>query len=188
LLSLLKTRKLFSVSVFFALIIFTLMLFRPFVPNFLGDVYGYGDLEIGILGSVSFFGSAVLGILLGRLGDLSRKTYSVAASMIICCSSLILLIAFGNFSLLLVAFFLAGGSYVMWSLMSAIISPLAPEHIRARWISIPQAVVMLTSFTAPYIGGLLYDISPYYPLYLAIVLTLPLALLASTKRFERQQS
>lgn len=186
--NLLKTRKILSVSIFFALIMFTLMLFRPFVPNFLGDMYGYGDLEIGILGSVSFFGSAVLGILLGRFGDRSRKTYAIATSMILCCSSLTLLIASGNFLLLLVAFFLAGGSYVMWSLMGAIVSPLAPERIKARWISIPQAVVMLTSFIAPYVGGLLYDVSPYYPMLVATAATPLLALLATTRRFEEDQS
>ena len=70
---LLRTRKLLILSVFFALIMFTLMLFRPYVTPFLGDVYGYGNFEIGILGSVSFFGSAVLGILLGRLGDKTKK-------------------------------------------------------------------------------------------------------------------
>lgn len=186
--NLLKTRKILSVSIFFALIMFTLMLFRPFVPNFLGDMYGYGDLEIGILGSVSFFGSAVLGILLGRFGDRSRKTYAIATSMILCCSSLTLLIASGNFLLLLVAFFLAGGSYVMWSLMGAIVSPLAPERIKARWISIPQAVVMLASFISPYVGGLLYDVSPYYPMLVATAATPLLALLATTRRFEEDQS
>ncbi len=186
--NLLKTRKILSVSIFFALIMFTLMLFRPFVPNFLGDMYGYGDLEIGILGSVSFFGSAVLRILLGRFGDRSRKTYAIATSMILCCSSLTLLIASGNFLLLLVAFFLAGGSYVMWSLMGAIVSPLAPERIKARWISIPQAVVMLASFISPYVGGLLYDVSPYYPMLVATAATPLLALLATTRRFEEDQS
>ncbi|MGC9345639.1 MAG: MFS transporter, partial [Candidatus Bathyarchaeales archaeon] len=53
---LLRTRKLLRLSIFFALTMFILMLFRPFVPQFLADVYGYGDFEIGVLGSVSFFG------------------------------------------------------------------------------------------------------------------------------------
>jgi MFS family permease len=87
----------------------------------------------------------------------------------------------GNFSLLLVAFFVAGGSYLTWSLMGAIVAPLAPEPIRARWISIPQTLSMFTSFVAPYIGGVLYDASPYYPLYFAIALTFVIALLSLKK-------
>jgi len=181
---LLRTRKLLIPSIFFALTIFTLMLFRPFVPQFLGHVYGYGDFEIGIFGSVSFLGSAVLGILLGRLGDKWRKGYALAASMVFCCFSLVLLTVSGNFLILMIAFFITGGSYVIWSLMGAIVGSLAPESIRARWVSIPQTVSMFSSFIAPYIGGVLYDASPHYPFFVAIAITPIIALLASTKIFE----
>ncbi|MDH5754752.1 MAG: MFS transporter [Candidatus Bathyarchaeota archaeon] len=181
---LLRTRKLLILSLFFALTMFILMLFRPFVPQFLADAYGYGDFEIGVLGSVSFFGSAVLGILLGKLGDKWRKTYALAASLILCCISLILLLSFGDFQILIVTFFVAGGSYVTWSLMSAVVGPLAPESIRARWVSIPQTLGMFSSFIAPYIGGVLYDFSPYYPFLAAITITPFLALLASARLFD----
>jgi MFS family permease len=181
---LLRTRKLLILSIFFALIMFTLMLFRPYVTPFLGDVHGYGNFEIGILGSVSFFGSAVLGILLGRLGDKTKKTFALTASMILCCSSLVLLTMSGNFPILIITFFIAGGAYVNWSLMGAIVSPLAPESIRARWVSIPQTVSMFSSFIAPYIGGVLYHASHYYPFIIAMMITPFLALLASTKLLE----
>lgn len=178
---LLRRRKLLFLSILFALIMFSLMLFRPFVPKFLGDVYGYGGFEIGVFGSVSFLGSAVLGILLGRLGDKWRKAFAVAASMFLCCSFLVLLTVSGDFRILLIALFMAGSSYLTWSLMGAIVSPLAPEHVRARWVSIPQTVTMFSSFIAPYIGGVLYDVSPYYPFAVGIIATPFLGLLASSK-------
>jgi DHA1 family multidrug resistance protein-like MFS transporter len=181
---LLRTRKLLTLSIFFASIMFFLMMFRPFVPKFLGDIYHFGDFEIGVLGSVSFLGSAVLGILLGRFGDKWKKSYALSFSMALCGVSLILLMLFDNFLILITIFFLAGGSYITWSLMSAIIGPLAPESIRARWVSIPQTVTMFSSFIAPYIGGILYGVSPYYPFIVAIVTTLFLALLATTNIFE----
>jgi MFS family permease len=181
---LLRRRKLFVLSIFFALIIFILMLFRPFVPQFLSEVYGYRDFEIGVLGSVSFFGSAVLGLMLGKLGDKRKKAYALVASMMLCCSSLVLLTVSGDFWLLLIAFFMAGGGYVTWSLMGAIVGPLAPESIRARWVSIPQTVSMFSSFIAPYIGGVLYDLQPRYPFFVAIAVTLLLAFLACSKAFE----
>jgi len=181
---LLKTRKLLTLSIFFASIMFFLMMFRPFVPKFLGDIYHYGNFEIGVLGSVSFLGSAVLGILLGRVGDKWKKSYALSVSMALCSLSLIFLMLFGNFYILITIFFLAGGSYITWSLMSAIIGPLAPESIRARWVSIPQTVTMFSSFIAPYIGGILYGVSPYYPFIVAMVATLFLALLTTTQLFE----
>jgi MFS family permease len=69
--------------------------------------------------------------------------------------------------------------------MSAIIGPLAPERARALWVAIPLSVGMFTAILAPYLGGVLYEISPYYPFILGIALTLFLALLASAKPFDR---
>ncbi|MGQ9507104.1 MAG: MFS transporter [Candidatus Bathycorpusculaceae bacterium] len=172
---LLKTRKLLKLSIFFASMMFIIMVFRPFVPKFLADAYGYGDFEIGVLGSVSFFGSAVLGILIGKVGDRWRKAYALAAALLLCSLSLALLLSFGNFETLMITFFITGGSYLTWSLMGAVVGPLAPESIRARWVSVPQTVTMFASFVAPYIGGILYDISLYYPFITAIIVTLLLA-------------
>ncbi len=184
LLELLKTRRLLLLSGFFALLMFILMFFRPFVPQFLGEIRGYEDLEIGILGSIAFFGSAVLGILLGKLGDRWKKAYALAGTMLLTCSSLIFLLLFENFAVLIFGFFLAGSSYITWSLMAAIIAPHAPESARARWISVPQATTMFASFIAPYIGGIVYEASPYYPFVIGIIATLVLALLALTKSVE----
>ena len=183
---LLRTGKLLRLSVFFASIMFVLMMFRPFVAQFLADVYRYGDFEIGIFGSVAFLSSAVLGVLLGRLGDRSRKSYALALSMILCSLSLVPLLLFANFYILIAAFFIAGGSYVTWSLMSAIVGPLAPESCRARWVSIPQTVSMFSSIVAPYVGGFLYDVSPYYPFMVGIVAALAFALLASTRLLDEK--
>lgn len=183
---LLRTGKLLRLSVFFASIMFVLMMFRPFVAQFLADVYRYGDFEIGIFGSVAFLSSAVLGVLLGRLGDRSRKSYALALSMILCSLSLVPLLLFANFYILIAAFFIAGGSYITWSLMSAIVGPLAPESCRARWVSIPQTVSMFSSIVAPYVGGFLYDVSPYYPFMVGIVATLVFALLASTRLLDEK--
>lgn len=181
---LLKKRKLLVLSGFFSLLMFILMFFRPFVPQFLGEIRGYKDLEIGILGSIAFFGSAVLGILLGKLGDRWNKAYALAGSMFLSCISLVFLVLLDNFLVLIFGFFLAGSSYITWSLMAAIIAPHAPESMRARWISVPQAATMFASFIAPYIGGVVYEASPYYPFIIGTIATLVFALLLLTKFIE----
>jgi MFS family permease len=181
---LLKDRKLISMSAFFASIMFVMMMFRPLVPQFLADAYHYGDFEIGVLGSIAFFGSAVLGIILGKAGDKWGKEYALAASMLACSISLTIMLVTGNLYALTAAFFLAGASYITWSLMSAIIGPQAPESIRAKWISIPQTISMFASIIAPYIGGIIYEISIYYPFIIAIGTSLALALTASYKNLK----
>ena len=178
---LLKDKRLIGMSAFFASVMFVMMMFRPLVPQFLADAYHYGDFEIGVLGSIAFFGSAVLGIILGKVGDKWRKEYALAASMVSCSLSLIIMLLTGDLYVLALAFFLAGASYITWSLMSAIIGPQAPEPIRARWISIPQTISMFASIVAPYVGGIVYEFSPYYPFMIAISASILLAIIASHK-------
>ena len=180
-LRLLRKKKLFRLTAFFSMIMFILMLFRPFVPQFLGEVYKYNDFEIGVLGSICFLGSAILGLGLGRIGDRWKKKHALALSLILCCSSLLLLFASDSFPVLAVAFFVTGGSYTTWSLMGAIVSPLADESIRARWVSVPQTFSMLSSFMAPYLGGVLYSLSPYSPFVVAVGATSVLAVLVFVK-------
>jgi DHA1 family multidrug resistance protein-like MFS transporter len=175
---LVRNRKLLAFSLFFAMLMFVLMMFRSFVPKFVADTYKSNDFEIGLLGSISYASSAALSILLGRLGDKSSKSYPLALTLVLNGASMILLLASGNFSVLVVSFILIGGSYMTWSLMNAIVGPLAPEACRARWIAVPQVISMFASFLAPYVGGFLYAFSPQYPFMVAVVVMPILAVLA----------
>ena len=165
-------------SAFFGAVMFTLFLFRPFVPTFLANVYSYGGFEIGVLGSFSFLGSAVLGIALGRIGDKFKKAYALAAALILVGCSLAMFVLFGDFRVLVVTHLLVGASYLSWPLMSAIIGPHAPESARAFSVAVPLTVGMFASTFAPYVGGVLYEASPYYPFVLAIAAASLLAVLA----------
>jgi MFS family permease len=182
-LQLLKTRKLAAVSAFFAATMFCLTMFRPFVPKFLADVHGYGDFEIGFLGSVSFAGSAVLGIALGKFGDKYGKRLALAIMMALSSISLIVMLLTGNLCLLAFAFFLIGASYTTWSIMGAVVGPMAPEHMRAKWVSIPQTISMFASILAPYVGGILYGTSPSLLFTVAIAAAAALTLAALTQKF-----
>ncbi len=77
-----------------------------------------------------------------------------------------------------------GASYTIWSLIGAVMSPIAPEPSRARWISVPLSASMFAAFLAPYLGGLLYESSPYSPFLVFIVATALLSVLALTKLFD----
>lgn len=178
---LLKSQKLLALSIFLGAIMFAVFLFRPFIPTFLADVYGYNGFQIGILGSFSFFGSALLGVMLGRFGDKTKKTHALAAALALIGFALVPFLLFYDFQVLLVTQMLVGASYLAWPLISAIIGPLAPERTRALWVAIPLSVGAFSSILAPYLGGVLYEISPYYPFIFGIAVTLFLALLALAK-------
>jgi len=170
---LLRNRTLISFSLFFSSLMFVILMFRNFLPTYLSDVYKLNNLEIGVLGSILFASSAVLGILLGRLGDIKPKSYSLAISLLLSAFAMVLLLGFSNFGVLAISFVLNGSSYITWGMLSAIVGPTAPESCRAKWIAVPQTACMFTSSIAPYVGGLLYSASEQYP-FIAAMATLPI--------------
>jgi MFS family permease len=174
----LKNRKLLTLAAFFGVLMFFLMMFRYFLPKFLADVYKFNDFEVGVLGSISYAGSAVIGLLLGKLGDRSNKSYPLAVSIILSTVSIVFLLMSNSFSVLAFSFILIGSSYLTWSLLGAIAGPTAPEQWRARWVAVPQTVSMLASFLGPYLGGVLYAFSPKYPFMIAAAVMPVLAILA----------
>jgi MFS family permease len=180
-LQVLKNRKLLVFSAFLGVVMFAILLFRPFIPTFLADAYGYGGFEIGVLGSFYFFGSGVLGIALGKFGDKFKKVYALASALLFTAFSLVLLLMFGDFRVLLMTHVLIGASYLAWPIMNAIIGSSAPETARARWVAIPQAVSMFGAVFAPYLGGVLYEASPCYPFIFGIAAALLMAVVALAK-------
>ena len=179
-------KKLLVWSAFFAVIVFFVLLVRPLVPQILKDEFHLTDSLVGILGSITFLGSGVLGICLGRIGDKWKKAGAISVCMILCSVSAIILVLFNNFFALSLASFLMGASYNILSLIGAVISPIAPETSRARWISVPLSASMFAAFLAPYLGGLVYASSPFNPFLVFIVATALLSVLALTKLFDEE--
>jgi len=182
-----RRKKILLWSAFFAAIFFVMVMFRPFVPQFFQDVLDYDEFQIGILGSLCFLGSAILSMSLGRIGDKRGKASAVFISLILCFLSLISLVSFSNFFLLSIASFIMGASYPFWSLMGAVVGSIAPGASRGRWMSVAQTISLLAAFFAPYLGGLLYDSSPYNPFIIAIVITPMLSVLALTKPLKEER-
>jgi len=179
-------KKLLVWSVFFAVVMFFVLLIRPLVPQILEDEFHLTKFLVGILGSITFLGSGVLGICLGRIGDKWKKAGAVSVCMILCSVSAIILVLFNNFFALSLASFLMGTSYTTWSLIGAVISHIAPENSKAKWISFPLSASMFAGFLAPYLGGLLYKSSPYSPFLVFIVATGLMSVFALTKLFNEE--
>ena len=184
--ALVKRKKIIVWSVFFAVIMFFMFLIRPLVPQILDDEYNLSKFHIGVLGSITFLGSAPLGIILGRIGDKWKKAGAISVCMILSCVSIATLVSFNNFFTLSLACFLLGASFTTWSLIGAVVGSFAPETLRARWISFPLSASMLAASLAPYLGGLLYEAWPYNPFLVFIMATLLLSVLALARIFEEE--
>jgi len=181
-----KRKKIIVWSIFFAVIMFFMFLIRPFVSQILRYEYNLSEFHIGVLGSITFLGSAPLGIILGRIGDRWKKAGAISVCMILSFVSIVTLVSFKNFFILSLACFLLGSSFTTWSLIGAVVGSFAPETLRARWISFPLSASMLAAFLAPPLGGLLYEAWPYNPFLVFIVATLLLSILALARIFEEE--
>jgi len=174
----LRRKKLLVWSSFFAVIFFVLTLFRPCITQFFRDEYALGEFQIGILGSVTFAGSAILLVGLGKLGDEWKKSGAILVSLLLTFTSISILISFPDFLILALTSFLMGASYTIWSMMSAVVGSLTSEGSRGRWMAVAQTASLLAAFPAPYIGGIFYEASPYNPFIIAIIAIPFLAVLA----------
>ncbi len=179
----LQVRRLVYLSLFFATVMFSIGLVRPLVVQFFNDVFALNSFEIGTLGSVTFFGWTIFSIELGRLGDRRGKMVAVAALLLMASVSFSLLISMSFFPALVFGSFLNGATFPIWALLNASVGALAPEQSKGRWISLSQVIATLAAFGAPYVGGVLYESSPYTPFFLAIGMTPLLAILGLTKLF-----
>lgn len=171
--------------IFFAVIMFFNFLIRPFTPTFLKDAYGFDTFQIGVLGSFSFAGSASLGLLIGKIGDRWGNMRAVSICMSMMAVSIGLLINVNDFFMLVPIFFMMGVNFIPWALMNAAMGSTAPESIRGKWIGAAQTASLFAAFMAPYVGGVLYEISPRAPFTVTLIESLALfafTLAISSKR------
>jgi len=182
-----ERKEIFRWAAFFAVAFFVIILFRPFVPQFLNDVLFFSEFEIGVLGSLTFLGSALLSLGLGKIGDKWGQQSAIFAALVLCFVSLSLLVSFNDLFLLSFASLMMGASYPLWSLMGAVVGSIVPGTSRGRWMSVAQTVSLLATFFAPFLGGLLYDSSPYSLFVVAIVITAILSALVLTRPFKENR-
>jgi MFS family permease len=180
-------KKIILLSLFFSAVFFFLTLVRPLVVQFFLDVYRLESFQIGLLGSVGFFGSAVFSIGLGRIGDKRGKMVAAAIALLAGALSFAAYIVSSNILLLIFASFLCGSTYMLWSLMGACVGCFTPEASRGRWISLSQMFAASAASIAPLVGGLLYESSPYLPFYLVIGVSPLLAIVALSETFKEEK-
>jgi len=140
----------------------------PLIPQFTNGVYHQSIFNLGIFGTATSVGWTSFSILFGKIGDKHSKITAVLASLVVSALSFLLIILFKNFAILCVASFLVGASYTILFFMSGIIASASPEHSVGKWVSISQAIVPIVGFSAPILGGILYEISPYLPFFVTV--------------------
>lgn len=164
-------RKMVTWVLFYALAVFAIGLTRPYTPVFLEQRLSLNAFQVGLFGSVSYLGSSVLGVALGVFGDRWKsRSRAVTASLTLFFLSIVTFMLVQNYWLLLPVAFAMGGSLMIGSIISSIVGSLSPSESRGKWMALPQTSSMFANFAAPFLGGFLYEASPYYPFVFASAL------------------
>ena len=174
-------RKILLWSSFFAVASFFISIARPYVTTFLAEDILLNEFYVGLFGSVNFAGITFIGIAMGWLGDKWRKSGAISVCLLLYLSSIVPLVLVRETGALMVIAFLHGGSAVSGSLVSSYVGIISPENKRGRWVSIPQSLSLLAAFAAPFLGGYLYTLSPYYAFVTSISVMPILAIFALLK-------
>jgi MFS family permease len=147
---------------FYTALTFFTSIVRPYVPTLLGEQFKLSEFYVGLFGSVNYAGVTFLGIAVGRLGDRWPKSRAISLCLLFYIASVVPLILVRDTATLMFVAFIFGGSAASGSLVSSFVGTIAPQNKQALWVSIPQTTSLMAAFAAPYLGGYLYTLSPYY--------------------------
>lgn len=161
-----------------------------FVPIFLVQRFGLAEWDIGVLGSVLNGSAAILGPILGALGD--RWGHSRLVIMpVVGAVGFYGLLAFSTDWISLIAVYIVYGlSTGLYPLLGATISRHLPKEEVSYAFVIFEFAGRLFTPIAPLLGGLGYSVNPALPMIaISLLLPLPLSLVFVLHRAEvRQES
>jgi MFS family permease len=175
------SRKLRNLCAFFTIIIFAIFLIKPLIPQFMHSIYNQNIINLGLFGTVTSCGWIFFSFTLGKIGDKRSKISAVLTSTAVSSFSFLLIMVLNNSYFLGFSSFLSGASNCIIGFIPAIIGSAAPENYVGRWIAIGQTSVNTVSFAAPIIGGMLYEVSPYFAFSTTILLLLSLTVIGKFK-------
>jgi len=181
-------KRLIAWSLFYASLLFVIQTARTLIAPFLTTAVSMDRFYVGIFGSINFAGTAILGLLIARIGDSWGKIEGILLCVLMHVLTVEAMLFVSNSAFLLFVAFFWGGAITYGALINSAIGAIAPEASRAKWISIPMTVSMTAAVIAPYLSGYLYEISPYMPFIVSLFAAIPVIMLSLTKPFEEKYS
>jgi predicted MFS family arabinose efflux permease len=166
--SLLKNPAYLGYLAFGFFIMLALYLPQPFSPKFLQEIRGLSLAQIGLLGSIGGLGNTTLNYLLGHI---KNPRYGFILGQATVALFAFILWQFSALPLLMIAYFIFGGSRAARTLYIAQIRPLVHPSQLGLAYGIAETIGSLVIATAPVMVGFLYNWQPIsiYPVSLAAV-------------------
>ncbi len=167
----------------FLLIFLAVNLGQPLAPNYLVETAGLQLSRIGLLGSATAIGTAVIAIGLSQLRQESLWPLLLSQAAVLV--GLFIIRTTPILPLLLIGCFLLGAGGAVVSLSSGSLSRVLGPISLSLGFGFRDSVLFGALGLAPYLSGLLYRKHPVYPLYAgiaAIGITIALTLVIACSR------
>jgi len=166
-----KNRNYWILAGFFAALALVQQIGYSLLPNFLEDVGGFSQAQIGVLFSVSFLGAFMGNILVARVQPRAGFIVLMIASWV----GMLLLLAPTQPFLAGIAFFLFGSLTTMWLIKAASSGRAVSSANQGIAFGLIESLSFLATSAAAGMAGVLYDATPAHSLPLiASTLGIPL--------------
>ena len=171
----LKNKKFMLWMPFFMLFAFGISMISPFVSAILRDTYKFDNSSILIMGSLSYTGEAILGMILGGIGGKRTAGKALCLSLTIVSIGALLFAYSSLFFMIPLAVFLIGGGRVAFALARSIAGTYSSNASAGAMFAVFTVLLGIIQTPAPEIGGILYRYSPIQPFLFGGTLTLAVA-------------
>jgi MFS family permease len=175
---LLKNGRFLSFLPLIFLVFFALYFPQPLAPNFLRNQREISLQTIGILGSITSLGNAILNLLFGFL----PVQVGLVLGQIFVGSFAVLVWRTTQMPWLVTAYFLLGGYTATRSVFRAQVEKLVNKANLGLAFGIAETVSGLASIAAPPLAGILYASNPTLIFSVGLLLLIPSLLFTVTKR------
>jgi len=159
-----NNRNYWILAGFFAILILAQQIGFSLLPNFLEDVGGFSQAQIGVLFSVSFLGAFMGNILIARVQPRTGFIILLIASWL----GMLLLLAPIQPFLAGIAFFLFGSLTTMWLIKAASSGRAVSEENQGIAFGLIESLSFMAMSAAAGIAGVLYGLTPAHTLPLLV--------------------
>lgn len=136
---------------------------QPLIPQYLGDEVGASLALVGLAGSITSLGQAVITVWLGRLADRWGTIVALGGNALVFAASMLGLVGLHSPVLLGAALFLSGAFMAGQGVALAGVGEVLGGAATGRAFALFNVAVATSSIIGPYVGGVLYERSPAMP-------------------------
>ncbi|UCH31294.1 MAG: MFS transporter [Candidatus Bathyarchaeota archaeon] len=170
-------RTLRFVTAAFLISAFEEPMFRMFTSLYILDVVGVGEVELGLVTTISIATTLLLGFPFGKVVDKIGRKRSILSAYFLFIPTTLLFLSARSFPQLAIVYLIFGiGGCLIMPAYNALLADLIPKEKRGRIMGTIVTMNILATVPASAFGGFLYGASPVYPFIFTMILGIAVSL------------